>query len=297
MKLNRVLVLAFLSVWVFSARATDYTPENSSAAPMGAIERSEAKKAAELLERAVDYLKNNGPEKSVVVFSDRQGAFVSDEYYVYLVGLDGIMYASGGASRTFVGLNVTNLHDASGKPFIREMLDKAKSGESGTVKYVWLNHVANREELKTTFFHKVGNYLVCVGYYIPRSSKEEASAMLNKAVELVEKSGERAAFKTFNDPKSGFLLNDEYVFAIGLEDGRYRASGTAPNLTGVDVRDLTDAAGKPLFKEMIEIAKQNGSGEVDYVWRNPATNAVENKHTLIQRVGNVLLGVGYYTKN
>jgi cytochrome c len=32
------------------------------------------------------------------------------------------------------------------------------------------------------------------------------------------------------------------------------------------------------------------------VWRNPATNAVESKHSLIQRVGDVLLGVGYYTK-
>jgi cytochrome c len=113
----------------------------------------------------------------------------------------------------------------------------------------------------------------------------------------MEKSGERVAFKTFNDPTGGFVLDDEYVFAVGLDDGKYRASGAAPDLTGVDVRDLTDAAGKPLFKEMIEIAKQKGSGEVDYVWRNPATNAVEHKHTLIQRIGNVLLGVGYYTKN
>jgi cytochrome c len=32
------------------------------------------------------------------------------------------------------------------------------------------------------------------------------------------------------------------------------------------------------------------------VWRNPATNAVEQKHSLIQRVDKVLLGVGYYSK-
>ncbi len=296
MKLNRVLLLAFFSAAIFSAYAADKSPADSSA-PLGAIERGEAKKANELLERAVDYLKINGPEKSEAVFSDRKGAFVNDEYYVYMVGLDGIMYASGGASRTFIGLNVTNLQDAAGKPFIREMLDKARASDSGTIKYVWLNHVANREELKTTLFRKVGNYLVCVGYYIPRSSIEQATALLGKAVELMEKSGEAAAFKTFNDPTGGFVLGDEYVFAVGLDDGKYRASGAAPNLTGVDVRDLSDAAGKPLFKEMIEIAKQKGTGEVDYVWRNPATNAVEHKHTLIQRVGNVLLGVGYYTKN
>ena len=59
-------------------------------------------------------------------------------------------------------------------------------------------------------------------------------------------------------------------------------------------RKITDAAGTPLFKQMIEMAKDKGIGTVDYVWRNPATNAVEKKHTLIRRVDDVLLGVGYY---
>jgi cytochrome c len=86
------------------------------------------------------------------------------------------------------------------------------------------------------------------------------------------------------------------VFAIGIEDGRYRASGASPQLNGMDVRGMKDAAGNPLFEDMISIAKTKGSGTVQYVWRNPATNAVESKHTLIQRVGDVLLGVGYYTK-
>jgi hypothetical protein len=60
---------------------------------------------------------------------------------------------------------------------------------------------------------------------------------------------------------------------------------------------LLEAAGKPLFKEMIELAREQGEGTVDYVWRNPATNAVEQKHSLIQRVDDVLLGVGYYAPN
>jgi cytochrome c len=67
-------------------------------------------------------------------------------------------------------------------------------------------------------------------------------------------------------------------------------------MTGMDVRGLRDAGGKALIDEMIELAKQRGSGSVNYVWRNPATNAVEAKHSLIQRVDNVLLGVGYYIK-
>jgi len=68
------------------------------------------------------------------------------------------------------------------------------------------------------------------------------------------------------------------------------------------MRALNEAAGKPLFKDMAALAKSkgsgsgSGSGSVDYVWRNRATNAVASKHTLIERVGDGLPGVGYYTK-
>ena len=63
------------------------------------------------------------------------------------------------------------------------------------------------------------------------------------------------------------------------------------------MREINDAAGTPLFKQMITLAKDKGTGTVDYVWRNPATNAVEQKHSLIQRFDDVLLGVGYYSPN
>ena len=272
-------------------------PLNAPSMPHGSIERSEAKLANSLLDRAVEYLQQNSPEDSFKAFSDRSGKFVNKEYYVYVIGLDGVMYASGGASSSFIGLNVLDLRDASGNEFIREMLDIAERNDAGVIVYHWLNSIDNRLEIKTTQFHKVGKYLVCVGYYIPRASKEEAKTLLDKAVSLMKNSGDKTAFKAFNDPASGFVIKDEYVFAIGLDDGKYRASGAAPFLTGKDVRELTDAVGKPLFKEMIALAKQQGGGTIDYVWRNPATNAIENKHTLIQRVGNVLLGVGYYTGN
>lgn len=301
MKFNRIglLTLALTSALAAAcgANAADNLPMNTVSKPIGAIERSDARRAAALLERAVDYLQKNGPEKSFGVFNDRKGTFVNDEYYVFTVGMDGVLYASGGASSGLVGLNVLDLRDAAGKPFIRDMLESARVSESGVVEYRWLNHVDNRVEDKTSQFRKVGEYIVCVGYYISRASAEEAKAMLDRAVAFLKKSGGKAAFKAFNDPQGAYVINDEYVFAIGLDDGKYRASGASPNLTGVDVRALSDAAGKPLFKEMIALAKQKGGGTVDYVWRNPATNAIEQKHSLIQRVGNVLLGVGYYTKN
>lgn len=269
--------------------ATDGAPAK------GSVERSHAREANALLDRAAAHVQSKGPEQAIAAFNDRKGEFVDGQHYVFVLDTDGTMLASNGASRALVGLNVMDLKDAAGKPFIRQIVEGARTADQGEVTYHWLNPADNKVENKTSLYRKVGDQILAVGYYIPRSSAEHAQKMLDKAVALMKRSGGEAAFKAFNDPQGGFVMNDEYVFAIGLEDGKYRASGASPNLVGVDVREITDAAGTPLFKQMIALAKDKGTGTVDYVWRNPATNAVEQKHSLIRRVDDVLLGVGYYS--
>ncbi len=298
LNLKNLLALSMAAVLgsaplAFSASAA----EGTAARPLGSVERSHAKQAAELLDKAVAYLQANGAEQALAAFNDRKGPFVMGQHYVFVLDTQGSMLASNGASRSLVGLNVAALQDAAGKPFMREFIDKAKNADSGTVEYHWLNPTTNKVENKVSQFRRVGEHILCVGYYIPRGTAEQARALLDKAVALTRELGPERAFERFNDPQGGFVTNDEYVFAIGLEDGRYRASGSSPNLVGLDVRTVNDAAGKPLFKEMIELARGQGEGTVDYVWRNPATNAVEQKHSLIQRVDDVLLGVGYYAPN
>lgn len=295
MKPAGLLVLA-LAAALNAVPALAAAPTNSTAGTPGAIERAEAKASAALLTDAVGYLRKHGPDKSFAAFNDRKGAFVHGARYVYVVGSDGIMYANGGAPDVLVGVDVRDLHDEAGKPFMHELLDKARTSDAGVVEYRWLNRANNHIENKTVSFRKVGKYIVCVGYYIPRSAAEEAQALLEKAVAQMQSTGVAPAYQSFNDPKGGFIRGDLYVFAIGIDDGKYRASGASPQLVGTDARELHDAAGKPLIQEMITLAKEKGSGTVDYVWRNPATNAIEAKHSLIQRVGDVLVGVGYYSK-
>jgi cytochrome c len=296
MKLNhRNLLILSLGTALFAAplayAATDGAPAK------GSVERSHARQASALLDRAATHLQAKGPDGSLAAFNDRKSGFADGQHYVFVLDTNGTMLASNGASRALVGLNVMDLKDAAGKPFIRQIVEGAKTTDSGQVEYHWLNPADNKVENKTSLYRKVGERILAVGYYIPRSSAEHAQKLLDQAVALLKRSGGEAAFGAFNDPQGGFVMNDEYVFAIGLEDGKYRASGASPNLVGVDVREITDAAGTPLFKQMIALAREKGTGTVDYVWRNPATNAVEKKHSLIRRVDDVLLGVGYYSPN
>jgi cytochrome c len=265
-------------------------------AHMGSIERAKAGRATELLDAAVAYLKRNGAKQAFEAFSNPKGTFVYGPYYVYVIGTDGFMHANGGTQFSLAGHNVIDVRDAAGKPMFRDLVEAAAQAPAGAVQYRWLNPEDNRIEVKTGMYSLVDGYIVNVGYYTPRANRAEAQALLSRAVAFLKTSSPEAAFAAFNNPQGGFVQDDQYVFVIGLEDGKYRASGAAPQLNGMDVRGMKDAAGNPLFEDMIALARKSGSGTVDYVWRNPATNAVEAKHTLIQRVGDVLLGVGYYTK-
>ncbi len=285
-----VLACALLSPMAPSLAADPTAPS------MGAIERSQARRAGELLEQAVEHYRKQGPEKSFAAFNDTKGPFVNGAYYVFAVGLDGYMHANGGSPLGLAGKSTIDLRDAAGKPLIRDLLDQAKTSPSGRIEYHWRNPASNRVESKVSSYQLVGQHILAVGYYTPRASVEEAQDLLNKAVAYLRKQGADAAFAAFNNPQGGFMHDDQYVFVIGVDDGRYRATGAAPQLTGMDVRAMRDAAGKPLVEEMMALVKKQSKGSVDYVWRNPATNAVEPKRSLIERVDNLILGVGYYPR-
>jgi cytochrome c len=121
----------------------------------------------------------------------------------------------------------------------------------------------------------------------------EAQALLTRAVAELKAVGAAKAFAEFNDPQGSFHTRELYVFVFSMS-GRYEASGADPKLVGSDATDMTDAEGKPLVQDMIAQARAKGGGRVDYVWLNRADNRVEHKRSLVQRVGDHIVGVGYY---
>lgn len=297
MRITRTAILVLpLLTGLLAAGLGGTAAAASTAAVAGTVARSGTKDAKAMLDLAATYLIDHSAERAFAAFNNQKGRFYRNDLYTFVVGIDdGIMHAHGGAPEGLVGSDVRELRDAAGKRIIDEMLSVATQPEGGSVNYVWLNRVTNRVEDKTTLVRRVGKYLIGVGYYVPRSSAEQAEALLRVAVGEARKSPQ-AAFAAFNDPKGPYVRQDLYVFAVGLDDARFAAMGVNPALVGTDVGAMRDAAGKPIIAEMIALARSNGSGVVDYVWRNPTTNKVENKHSRIERVDNYLIGVGYYTR-
>lgn len=254
---------------------------------------SEADRARNLLDKAVAYYQSE-KDMALGAFS-RQGKFTDGDLYVYVLGTDGVMLASGGSSSVLIGRHVSGMEDYEGQLFFKEMLAMANSVGNGTVEYHWLNRSANKVEHKITYFQKVEERVIAVGYYIPRATDEEAKTLLKNAASAVRNNPERA-FAAFNDLNGGYVQDDLYVFVIALEDAHFRAHGVSPRLVGSDGMSLLDTDGRPVIQEMISVAKTKSRGAIDYAWLNPVTGVIEKKHTFFRRIDGFLVAVGFYVR-
>lgn len=259
-----------------------------------AADHATPREARALFDQAVKYLQANGPEKSWKAFNNRTGPFVRKDLYVYVIDTKGTYVASGAAPVELVGLNVLDTVDAAGLPLFREMIAVTEKQAEARIRYVWLNRKSNHVEPKHAWLHREGNYIIGVGYYAPRSSADDARKLLDAASDQIRRQGMTKALASFNDRNGPFVRDDLYVFAVNLASGKFEAHGMNPKWTGTDAGDLHDVEGKPLVREMLELARDKGEGSVDYVWRNPVTNAVENKRTFIRRENGSLIGIGFY---
>jgi cytochrome c len=275
------------------AQASAYGAESGPGAANATASSQDALRAHALLERAVAHYKDR-KDKALADF-DRNPGFVDGEFYVYVVSTGGMMLASGGPSAALIDQDVTSFKDAAGKAFFREMLDKARARGAGVVEYQWLNRVDNKVESKVTYFEKVDERIIAVGYYIARATPAQAQALLGRAVEALRTDPDRA-IDAFNRTHGEFSEDDLYVFVIDLADKRFRAHGVDHRLVGSDALALRDPSGRPIVQQMIEAVSGQNRAELDYVWPNPVTGRVEDKHTFLSKVGGDLVGVGYYAR-
>ena len=137
-------------------------------------------------------------------------------------------------------------------------------------------------------------YLVCLAHYaFASASSDEAKAMVEKAAAYFQANGKEKALKEFNNPQGQFVKGELYVFAWDM-NGTNIAHPVNPKQVGVNVLEVPDVDGKYFRKEGLELAKKNGSGWVDYKFKNPKTNKVEQKTTYVKKVGDIVLGCGAY---
>jgi len=255
-------------------------------------EKADSQAAIALLEKALAYYHDNG-DKAFAAFS-RQGEFVDQDRYVFVVDTKGVMLASGGPSAALIGRDVSDVLGPDLQKAFKEALKVPEGNGIQQAEYRWQNWSDGKVERKHVYYQRVGQRILAVGYYLPRASAEQAMALLNKAATDLAKD-EKGTLAAINSLKGGYLQDDLYVFVVDLDTRRYVAHGTNLRLINTDFSKINDPDGKPVGEPMLALMAKQDHGEYEYRWKNPVTGKVEDKHAYLKKVGHFLVAVGYYS--
>ncbi|MCG6573359.1 calcium channel protein [Pseudomonas sp. AF32] len=248
--------------------------------------------AKALLEKALAYYHDNG-DKAFAAFS-RQGEFVDQDRYVFVVDTQGVMLASGGPSSALIGRDVSEVLGPDLRKAFKDALKTPEASGIQQAEYRWQNWADGKVERKHVYFQRVGERILAVGYYLPRASAEQARALLDKASSDLLKH-EKSTLTAINSLKGGYLQDDLYVFIVDLDTRRYVAHGTNLRLINTDFAKVKDPDGKPVGEPILALIAKHNAGEYEYRWKNPVTGKVEDKHAYLKKVGHFLVAVGYYS--
>jgi len=128
------------------------------------------------------------------------------------------------------------------------------------------------------------------------ADKGKAEALVKKGAAFIKEHGKDEAIKEFNNAKGKFVDGELYIFAYDMEDVCL-ALYAKPAQVGKDLSDITDADGKPFFKEFHKVLdSKQGHGWVENKWNNPLTKKVQDKLSFIMKIPdqNMYIGCGIY---
>jgi cytochrome c len=129
-----------------------------------------------------------------------------------------------------------------------------------------------------------GSSLAAIG-----ATKDEAVAMVKKAVAFIQTEGPANAYPEITNPSGRFV--DRVVYGL---DGMVLAHGANANRVGTNQIADTDPDGKAFVKERVELAATHPSFWQTYKFMNPVTHEVEPKAMYCERLDQTAVCGGVY---
>jgi len=125
------------------------------------------------------------------------------------------------------------------------------------------------------------------------ATKDEAVAMVKKAVAYIKTEGPDKAYPAISNPTGEFVDRDLYIVVYGL-DGVVLAHGANAKRIGTNQIDDKDPDGKAFVKERVELAATHPSFWQTYKFMNPVTHKVEPKEMYCERLDQTVVCGGVY---
>ncbi|MYM96359.1 cache domain-containing protein [Duganella vulcania] len=123
------------------------------------------KDAVALVEKSAAYLKAHGKEELMKKVAAKDAEFVQGSLYVDLRDLATGVVLAHPFNPSIVGKDLTDVPDASGKKYRREIIDVAAKKGHGWVDYQYKNPGSGKIEPKTTYVLRVGDVVLEAGIY------------------------------------------------------------------------------------------------------------------------------------
>jgi signal transduction histidine kinase len=125
------------------------------------------------------------------------------------------------------------------------------------------------------------------------ATKDEAVAMVKKAVVFIQTEGPANAYPQITNPAGRFVDRDLYIVVYGL-DGMVLAHGADAKRVGTNQIEDKDPDGKAFVKEPVDLAATNPSFWQSYKFMNPVTKEVEPKEMYCERLDQTVVCGGIY---
>ena len=126
-----------------------------------------------------------------------------------------------------------------------------------------------------------------------RATKDEAVAMVKKAVAYIKSTGPQKAYTEITDRKGQFVDRDLYIVVYRL-DGHVLAHGGNAKLVGQDLADSQDVDGVYYVRDRMDLAKKSQTFWQDYKFADPTTKKIEPKTTYCEVLNDTAVCGGIY---
>mgnify|MGYP002827804133 CR=1 FL=1 len=123
------------------------------------------KDAIAMVERGIALVKAKGKDEMIKKINAKDADYVQGELYIDMRDLKTGIVLAHPYNPSIVGKDLTDVPDANGKKYRREIIDLAAAKGKGWVDYQYKNPTSGKIEPKTTFIQRVDDVVLEAGIY------------------------------------------------------------------------------------------------------------------------------------
>lgn len=125
--------------------------------------------------------------------------------------------------------------------------------------------------------------------------RDDAIALVDRIAAAFAKDGKDKVLADVSNP-AGPYVQEGGLYAYCMDFNMIMlAHGANKGLIGMDTSNISDPTGFKMSAATVAIAKDPGSGWVDYQWVNPASKKIEQKTAYAKKIGaDFLCAAGIY---